>query len=76
MTTYFYKNKNQFKILKLKKPSLFKNLSYSYAIDTVNDYKRIQYIYDKLKNLSVKNNRQILAATKKWYLKKKIENDK
>ena len=71
LTTYFYKNKNQFKILKLKKQILFKNLSYSYAIDTVNDYKRIQYIYDKLKNLSVKNNRQILAATKKWYLKKK-----
>ena len=71
LTTYFYKNKNQFQILKLKKSSLFKNLSYSYAIDTINDFERIKHINNKLKNLSVKNNRQILAITKKWYLEKK-----
>ncbi len=71
LTTYFYKNKKQFQILKLKKSSLFKNLNYSYAIDTIKDFERIKYINYKLKNLSVENNRQILATTKKWYLGKK-----
>ena len=74
LTTFIYKNKKKFKILKLKKPRFFKDHRYSFAIDTPKDLERFNFIHKKIKNFSYENNQEILKFTKKWYLNRKKNN--
>lgn len=66
LTTYIYKNKKKFNLIKLKEPANFK-FKYSYAVDNFDDLKRSKYIAKKVKNLANLSNQEIFRLTKKWY---------
>ena len=66
LTTYIYKNKKKFNLIKLKEPANFK-FKYSYAIDNFDDLERSKYIAKKVRNLANLSNQEIFRLTKKWY---------
>lgn len=66
LTTYMYKNKKKFKLLKLNKPK-YGNHRYRYSIDNLSDLKRSRFISKKEKNLTILSNSKIYNYTKKWF---------
>ncbi len=66
LTTYIYKNKNKFDLIKLKVPKYCK-FKFSYSVDTMEDLKRLDYIAQNVRNLARLPDKEIFRLTKKWY---------
>ena len=67
VTTYIYKNKKKFNLIKLKEPAHHK-FKFSYAIDNIEDLERSKYIAKKVKNFKDLSDKAIFRLTKKWYM--------
>ena len=73
LTTYIYKNKKKFNLIKLKEPANFK-FKYSYAIDNFDDLERSKYIAKKVRNLANLSNQEIFCVAARYYLQKQSIN--
>lgn len=66
VTKYIYKNKKNFKILKLNKTK-FKTLSHRFAIDDYADKKRVDYIENFKKKGEIFSDNKVIKLTNKYY---------
>lgn len=66
LTQYFYKNPKIFKIHNVNQNNKSIPINYNLTLDTINDYKKIIWIYENLKSEDKYNTKKIMGLNIKW----------
>lgn len=66
LTQYFYNNPEEFKICNLDQTNKFIPINYNLTLDTMNDFKKIVWIYENLKKKDFFDIEKIMKLNIKW----------